>query len=121
MPFKILTITIFASLFFTSYGQDSPNYYAQFKVLTITQKEEALKIDKKIATKKGIISTHTDHLTSTFFCTMTGDVDYDMDDFTSWFSKLGYEITCFNKGIQGDDRMISPHELKKCEKSNIAQ
>jgi hypothetical protein len=27
---------------------------------------------------------------------------------------MGYEITCFNKGIQGSNALISPHELKVC-------
>lgn len=101
-----------------SYGQDSPNYYVQFKVEKVSSDTDAAMIDKKISSKKGIIKTHTDHITSTFFCTMNGEAEYIFDDFEGWFEKLGFGIVCFNKGIQGDGRMVSPHELKNCEDSN---
>ena len=101
-----------------SFGQDSPNYYVQFKIKSVGSLDAARQIDKKMAGKKGIISTHTDHITSTYFCTMSGDSGYVFDDFESWFQKMGYEIVCFNRGIQGDGGMISPHELKNCEESN---
>ncbi|MBD3636885.1 MAG: hypothetical protein HUJ25_06030 [Crocinitomicaceae bacterium] len=68
--------------------------------------------------KKGIISTHTDHITSTYFCILSGDMGYDFKEFENWFNKMGYEIKCFNKGIQGDGGMIPPHDLKNCEEIN---
>ena len=115
---KILVLIVFLSLLGTSFSQDSPNYYVQFKVKFVPSKDAATSIDKKMAGRKGIISTHTDHITSTYFCTMSGDAGYVFDDFETWFRKMGYEILCFNRGIQGDGGMISPHELKNCEESN---
>ena len=99
-------------------AQDSPNYYVQFKVKFVGSPDDAKSIDKKMSARKGIISTHTDHVTSTFFCTMSGEAGYVFEDFETWFDKMGYEILCFNKGIQGDGGMLSPHFLKNCEDSN---
>ena len=101
-----------------SFAQDSPDYYVQFKVKFVGSEDQAKSIDKKMAGRKGIISTHTDHITSTYFCTMSGEAGYVFEDFESWFEKMGYEILCFNKGIQGDGGMVSPHDLKNCEDSN---
>lgn len=103
---------------FSAYSQDSPDYYVQFKVNSVTTIEQAKAIDKKMEGKKGIISTHTDHITSTYFCTMSGEAEYVFEDFESWFEKMGYEIVCFNKGIRGDGGMMSPHALKDCEDFN---
>jgi hypothetical protein len=100
------------------FSQDSPDYYVQFKVNSVGSEDQAKAIDKKMEGKKGILSTHTDYVTSTYFCTMTGDAEYIFDDFETWFEKMGYEIVCFNKGIRGDGGMMSPHVLKKCEESN---
>lgn len=100
------------------FSQESPNYYVQFKVVGVGSQDDASGIDKKMLGKKGIISTHTDHITSTYFCTMTGEAEYVFDDFEAWFEKMGYTIVCFNKGMQGDGRMVSPHDLKNCEDSN---
>lgn len=115
--FRLLTaIIILSSL--TVFGQDRPEYYVQFKVKFVSTAEQAKEIDKKMASRKGIITTHTDHVTSTYFCTLSAEVEYVFDDFENWFEKLGYEIVCFNKGINGDGGMMSPHELKNCEESN---
>jgi hypothetical protein len=115
---KTLLIFFLLGLANFSFAQDSPNYYVQFKVESISDKTDAEHIDKKMSGRKGIISTHTDHITSTYFCTMTGGAGYVFEDFENWFQKLGYEISCFNKGIEGDGGMVSPHELKNCEDSN---
>lgn len=113
-------LALIAFLFITFLGsaQDSPDYYVQFKVKTISQTDEARAIDKKMSAKKGILTAHTDHVTSTFFCTMTGDAEYVFEDFENWFTKMGYEIACFNKGIKGDGGMMSPHAFKNCEDFN---
>ena len=117
---KTLKIVILLVFGYSSYAlsQDRPVYFAQFKVKSVNSIDQAKLIDKKILSKKGIISTHTDYVTSTFFCTMEADVEYVFEDFESWFSKLGYEVSCFNKGQQGTSDMISPHELKNCEENN---
>lgn len=114
----LLTIFILLFLAFHAPAQQGTTYYVQFKVSSVADLESAELIDKKMSTKKGILSTRTDHITSTFFCTMSGDMTYAFEDFESWFKKMGYEISCFNKGIQGDGGMVSPHELKNCEESN---
>lgn len=115
---KSLALIIVLISFATAYTQDAGSYYVQFKVKKVSSPEDADLINKKIGNKKAIISTHTDHVTSTFFCTMGPEAEYTFDDFEGWFKKLGYEIVCFNKGITGDGRMISPHELKICEENN---
>jgi hypothetical protein len=99
-------------------AQDRPAYFVQFKISKITSKSQALAVDKKIGGKKGVLSTHTDHLTSTYFCTLDPEAEYTFDVFEGWFQKLGYEISCFNKGIHGNGGMKSPHELKNCEENN---
>lgn len=115
---KIFVLIVFMSFLGISFGQDSPDYYVQFKVKFVATKDAAAAIDKKMAGRKGIITSHTDHITSTYFCTMSGEAGYIFDDFEAWFQKMGYEILCFNRGIQGDGGMMSPHELKNCEDSN---
>ena len=107
---------IFTFGVFRIFGQSTT--YVQFKILQVSNADEALRIDEKIKSKKGILTSKTDHLTSTYFCTLSYDSDYSENHFINWFKKLGYEITCFNKGVSGDGKMISPHELKECSESN---
>ena len=103
---------------FSLLAQDRPVYFVQFKINSVNSIDQVKAIDKKILSKKGIISAHTDHITSTFFCTLEADAAYVFEDFESWFSKLGYEISCFNKGQQGSVNTVSPHQLKNCEENN---
>lgn len=111
-------IVFFLLAFSYSYSQERPNYYVQFRIISVASVDEAQAIDKKMEGKKGIVTTHADHVTSTYFCTMNADAEYVFDDFEAWFLKLGYEIVCFNKGQQGDGKMLSPHDLKNCENNN---
>lgn len=94
--------------------------FIQFRVLTIPSIEAAKEIDKKIGSKSGMIEAKSDHVTSTFFCLLSAESTYTKEDFKSWFLKMGYEISCFNAGLQNTDVMISPHVLKNCveEKSD---
>lgn len=119
----IRSITLLTSLFCllqlnNASAQAETTYFVQFKILKVNTTEEAKAIDKKLGSKKGMLSTHTDYKTSTYFCTLSADSQYNFEDFESWFLKLGYEISCFNKGIHGVVSMISPHELKSCEEFN---
>lgn len=118
---KLLSLFIFIFLVNSVIAQSGTTYYVQFKVSSVTDIESAEEIDKKMSSKKGVLSTRTDHITSTFFCTLSAEGDYDFEDFENWFKKMGFEISCFNKGIQGDGGMVSPHELKNCEDSNTKQ
>lgn len=93
-------------------------YFVQFKIETVSSATDAQKIDAKISSKKGIVSSRTDHVTSTYFCSINNENIYSEDDFRNWFSKLGFEITCFNIGNYGNSTLISPHELKNCEENN---
>lgn len=90
------------------------SYFIQFKIDTISTSEEALQIDQKMRSKSGIKISRTDYITSTYFCVLKPGVIYTEDNFTTWFSKLGYEIRCFNQGVQSQDKSISPHILKNC-------
>ena len=100
------------------YGHSQAVYFVQFKINSVSDAEEATVIDNKIASKKGVISSRTDHVTSTYFCSISTENDYTIEDFSSWFKKLGYEISCYNSGSYGNTEMISPHDLKKCEENN---
>jgi hypothetical protein len=111
---KFLLIIFFSLISVFADSQDETSYFVQFKISQVGSLEEAQNIDKKIGAKKGILSTHTDYKTSTYFCTLGAEIDYTFENFQGWFSKMGYEITCFNKGIQGSNALISPHELKVC-------
>ena len=104
-----------------SNAQVTSAYFVQFKISAVTSESQALMIDKKIGNKKGILTTHTDFRTSTYFCTLDMETDYTFENFESWFIKLGFEISCFNKGLQGVGTMISPHELKNCEENNNSE
>jgi len=116
---KPLLFSLFVlSIVFGASAQDRPAYFVQFKILKVNSELEAQNIDKKLKSKKGIISTRTDHITSTYFATLSAEAEYDFDQFESWFQKLGYEISCFNRGIHGNGGMRSPHELKNCEENN---
>ncbi|MBK6953498.1 MAG: hypothetical protein IPO32_15705 [Crocinitomicaceae bacterium] len=86
----------------------------QFRVLAIADAETAKLIDQKIGSKAGIIESRADHITSTYFCLLTADSGYTEEDFKTWFAKLGFEITCYTKGVQNLDVMVSPHVLKNC-------
>ena len=112
----IFFLFVFHSCF--AFSQDRPVYFVQFKITKITSLEQAKAVDAKMSNRKGILSTHTDYITSTYFCTLTAEADYIFEDFQNWFLKLGYEISCFNKGIQGTSELLSPHFLKNCEENN---
>jgi len=112
-------ISILITLFFTaSYCFGNPNqsnqYFIQFRIIAVTDVKAAEMIDNKMRTKSGVVESRTDHVTSTYFCLLSPGTDYNKENFISWFSKLGYTIACFSKGIQNVDVMISPHVLKNC-------
>jgi len=94
-------------------GQTS-QYFVQFRITSFLDSESALLIDNKIKSKSGIIESRTDHITSTYFCLLNEEVDYSKEDFENWFAKLGYSISCYSRGMQNVDMMISPHILKDC-------
>lgn len=98
---------------FSSITQQN-SLFVQFRVLTIPSAESAQEIDKKIGSKNGVLEAKSDYVTSTFFCLLSPETTYTKVDFENWFSKMGYEITCFNSGMQNKDVMISPHVLKSC-------
>jgi len=117
----IIVIALFLLVWNISNAQETSAYFVQFKISTVTSEDQALMIDKKIGNKKGILTTHTDFRTSTYFCTLDMETDYTFENFESWFIKLGFEISCFNKGLQGVGTMVSPHELKNCEENNTPE
>jgi len=97
----------------------SPNYYVQFRVITITDAETADQINQKLGSKTGFIESHADYITSTYFCLISLDSNYTEEDFVNWFAKLGFEITCYTRGIQNRDVMVSPHILKTCVEQKL--
>jgi hypothetical protein len=102
------------SLLMLSFSNQTNYHFVQFRVLAIADAETAKLIDQKIGSKAGIIESRADHITSTYFCLLTADSGYTEEDFKTWFAKLGFEITCYTKGVQNLDVMVSPHVLKNC-------
>ena len=90
------------------------SYFIQFKIETISSNDQAMLIDQKMRSKSGIIISRTDYITSTYFCVLKPGAGYTQSNFETWFSKMGYEIKCFNQSIQSQDKSISPHILKNC-------
>jgi len=89
-------------------------FFVQFRITVIADSESALAIDTKMKSKSGVIESRTDYVTSTYFCLLSADVDYTKEDFENWFAKMGYSISCYSRGVQNSDAMISPHVLKSC-------
>jgi len=98
----------------SSFVSQTNQYFVQFRITTFLDSEAALVIDDKIKSKSGIIESRTDYVTSTYFCLLSADADYTKEDFENWFAKLGYSISCYSRGIQNADMMVSPHILKDC-------
>lgn len=116
MNLRIVRITVLFILFAinSSFIFQTTQFFVQFRITTPVDSEAALTIDSKIKSKSGIIESRTDHVTSTYFCLLSADADYTKEDFENWFAKLGYSISCYSRGMQNEDMMISPHILKDC-------
>ncbi len=114
--FKYLfALILFAGLSFSFNNQGTEtNHFVQFKINSISSNDQAMVIDQKMRTKSGIKISRTDYITSTYFCILKDGIIYTQEEFENWFSKLGYEISCYNTGIQSQDKSISPHILKNC-------
>ena len=97
-----------------SFINQSNQFFVQFRVMTIADSESALQMDNKMKSKSGIIESRTDYITSTYFCILNAEADYTKEDFVNWFGKMGYTISCYSRGLQNVDMMISPHVLKNC-------
>lgn len=113
---QFLFFIVFVSSFFSfeNNREQSSNYFVQFRVLTIPNEDAANEIDEKMKSKKGVIDSNADHVSSTYFCLISPETQYGKEQFISWFAKMGYEIVCFTKGIQNVDAVTSPHILKNC-------
>lgn len=101
-------------LFGQSFYAQTTQYFVQFRITAVADIETAEMIDAKMKTKSGIVESRTDHVTSTYFCLLKVDSEYSKEDFENWFAKLGFSISCFTRGIQNADMMVSPHVLKNC-------
>lgn len=109
-----VTLMLLLVISMTSFRQQSPNLFVQFRVLSIPDSDAAKAIDNKMKSKSGILESRTDYVTSTYFCLMSSEVQYTREDFENWFAKLGYEIACYTKGVQNSDIIVSPHVLANC-------
>lgn len=98
----------------SSFVNQQNQFFVQFRVTAIADNESAQAIDNKMKSKSGIIESRTDYVTSTYFCLLSADADYTKEDFENWFAKMGYTISCYNRGLQNTDMMVSPHILKDC-------
>ena len=114
MKLNIFIVLAYLALSFTPV-QSNQSQFIQFKINTISSNDQAMLIDHKMRLKSGIQITRTDYLTSTFFCVLKPQMKYSKEDFTKWFNKLGYTISCYNTGIHRKDKVISPYTLKKCQ------
>ena len=111
---KVIILLLFCLFSIIGISQET-THFVQFKVQTINSVEDALELDKKMSNKSGITKSRSDYKTSTYFCILKPGTIYNKEEFTKWFYKLGYVISCYNMGIQGQDRIISPYELNDCE------
>lgn len=98
----------------SSFQIQTLQYFVQFRITEIKDSESAAAIDQKMSSKSGILESRTDYITSTYFCLLSADADYTEEDFENWFGKMGYTISCYSRGTQNTDLMISPHVLKNC-------
>jgi hypothetical protein len=116
MKYKVILFTIAIAIIGFSFNNvtQETSYFIQFKISTISTSDQAMVVDQKMKSKSGIKISRTDYITSTYFCVLNPGVIYSEDNFINWFSKLGYEISCFNAGIQSQDKSISPYVLKNC-------
>jgi hypothetical protein len=99
---------------FSSFDSQSVQYFVQFRIMAIPDSNSAAVVDAKMASKSGILESRTDYITSTYFCLLSADADYTRQDFENWFAKMGYTISCYSRGTQNVDPMVSPHVLKNC-------
>jgi hypothetical protein len=113
LPLLLLLITVLSYSF--KPAQNNSRYFVQFKINSISSNDQAMVIDQNMKLKQGIQITRTDYISSTYFCVLKPQIQYSKEDFIKWFEKLGYEITCYNTGIQGVDKSISPYILKDCK------
>jgi hypothetical protein len=102
-------------LFLTSFSFNDGQKFVQFKINSISGKDQAMVIDQKMRAIPGIEMSRTDHLNSTYHCLLVSGFDYQEVNFQNWFLELGYTISCFNTGIQNQDNWIPNHELKNCQ------
>jgi hypothetical protein len=110
-----LFLGAFLFIFLSSLSFVDEQKFVQFKINSITGKDQALVIDQKMRAIPGIEMSRTDHLSSTYHCVISSGFDYDQVKFKTWFLELGYTISCFNKGIQNQDQWIPAHQLKNCQ------
>ena len=108
----IILLVVFTTS--SSFVNQTNQFFVQFRVTAISDNESALAIDNKMKSKSGIIESRTDYVTGTYFCLLSADADYTKEDFENWFAKMGYSISCYNRGLQNTDMMVSPHILKDC-------
>ena len=112
--FSRLGILLIVFAMNSSFVSQPSQFFVQFRITTFVVSEAALLIDNKIKSKSGIIESRTDYVTSTYFCLLSAEADYTKEDFENWFAKLGYSISCYSRGVQNIDMMVSPHVLKDC-------
>lgn len=98
----------------TSFVSQPSQVFIQFRISTVVDSEAAAAVDSKMKSKSGVIESRTDYITSTYFCILSADADYTKEDFEAWFGKMGYTISCYSRGLQNTDPMVSPHVLKNC-------
>jgi len=113
LPILLVLVTLLNYSFKSP--QNNSSYFIQFKINTISTNDQAMLIDQKMKLNSGIYISRTDYVTSTYFCILKPQIQYSQADFENWFEKLGYEITCYNTGIQGENKSISPYILKDCQ------
>ena len=107
-----ICLVVFATT--VSFNSQTVQYFVQFRVMAIPDSESAAAVDAKMSSKRGIEESRTDYITSTYFCLLSADADYTREDFENWFAKMGYTISCYSRGTQNVDMMVSPHVLKNC-------
>lgn len=109
-----LSFLIGLVLILSSFKSEESQFFVQFKINTELNKQMALEIDQKMRLKTGIKISRTDVNSNTYLAVLEQGIDFNEQNFIVWFNELGYQISCFNKLIYNQDKLISPNQLKNC-------
>ena len=110
MRFTFLVLLI-ALCSFTSINEResilTKKYFVQFIVSDVNNKSEAVEIDMKMRELPGVQSSRMDYVSKKYYAIIDGEHKYNEEFFNDKFKKLGFQITCFRRGIHGKDKVIN--------------
>ncbi len=112
---SLLLVYSLATSFGIAESNQTDTYFVQFKIINLNSQDDASKIDNLMRAKSNIQISRTDVINDVYFCVLSSGISADENQFRTWFRDMGYEISCFNAGLQFVDRLIPPTTLKLCQ------